>query len=140
MEGLIQKTMMNRDAAGFAAIVKGQVTSDFKYTDTPGGKPMGFDQMVAGMRAGFAAMTKVTVAEAKILNVTPKNPTTTATVMMIHTMNYISTDPTTKKNHTHTFRGVSIDTYKNLNGVWKMSSMAWKSTEMTKDGVHVKAA
>src|SRR5579862_6172391 len=67
----ITAAMLKRDVNAFRNVVKGGVTSDFKYSE-PGGKPMNFDAMIGGMKAGFAMYSKITKASSEIVTVKEK--------------------------------------------------------------------
>ncbi len=135
MDDVLHKAFMNKDISAFAGAMRGHVTADFKYYDNPTAKPMGFDQMVSGIKMGFSQMSEMVSEQSKLLNV--KMSGNTATAYTVHYMSYKSVDKQ-KKVHTGTFSGVSIDTYKNVGGAWKMASMAWKSQEIKSDGHRIK--
>jgi hypothetical protein len=139
MGDAVQKAMMNRDIAAFNMALKGRVTPDFKYYETASAKPMTYDQMIAGMKMGFASMSSVKMAEMKVLSVKPDkvDMADSATVVTSHHMSAITTDAK-KKSHVMTFSGTSIDTYKKVGGNWLMSSMTWKLQETKLDGHRMK--
>src|SRR5690348_7845385 len=70
MNGPIRKAMMKKDINGFAKVVKGGVTSDFKYSED--GRAMTFDQMLDGMKQGFSMYSKITKADTKVMKCTEK--------------------------------------------------------------------
>ncbi len=129
MNKTMHTVMMNRDINAFIKAVKGGVTKDFKYSEQ--GKAQTFDQMVAGMKGGFAMMTKVTAADSKVLSLTERGNSATCTTQ--HTMMGITMDPK-HKAHKLGFTGTSVETYRKEKGKWLMSSMSWKSQQMTMDG------
>ena len=132
IEGMNRKlhpVMMNRDIDGFVKIVKSYITKDFKYSEQ--GKSIGFDKMVAGMKQGFAMMTRMTSEDTVLLSLTQKGQTATGTSQ--HRMKGITTDKDGTE-HKLAFVGTSVETYRLVNGKWLMSSMAWRTQQMTLDG------
>lgn len=132
MNHMIAKVMMKKDIEGFRKIVKGSITSDFTYTEN--GQSMNFDKMVDGMKQGFASLSKVTAVSSSIVSL--KQTTNSATATMKHSMSGIMIDEK-KKSHKMVFTGTSVDTYRKVNGKWKMSSMNWKASKMMMDGKEV---
>ena len=126
----IKNAMMKKDINQFSKVVKGGVTSDFKYSED--GRSMTFDQMLAGMKQGFAMYSKITKADTKLVKVSEKGMMGTA--VETHTMEGMAMMPNDKKPHKIVFVGTSNETYKKINGKWKMASMAMKTTKMTMDG------
>src|SRR5579885_2078526 len=72
----ISKVMKKKDIEGFKKLVKDSVTPDFKYSED--GRSMSFDDMVAGMKQGFAMYSAITRADTKIVNVKQKGSAGTA--------------------------------------------------------------
>ena len=132
MGGSATKAIKARDVTAFANVMKTSITPDFKYTEGPTAKPMGFDGMVAGMKAGLGMMKDISVADMHILSL--KQTGDTATVLTSHKMVGHTLPGKDKKSHLMSFSGVSVDTYKKVGGAWKMSGMAWKSQEQKMDG------
>ena len=126
----ITNAIKHKDVAAFKKVVKGGVTPDFKYVDD--GHAMNFDQMIEGMKQGFAMYSTFTKVEAKIVSVSEKGSAGTAVEK--HTMVGTMLDPKTKKNHVVAFEGTSDETFKKVNGKWLMASMAMKTDKMTMDG------
>jgi hypothetical protein len=131
------KALSNRDITAFKKALTGKVTADFKYFDTPTAKPMNFDQMVATMKMGLSQMSKVTLADERLLS-TSKQVGDSITVLTIHHMTGLTTPGPDKKTHSMSFAGVSTDVYKKVGGKWLLSSMTWKSTEQKMDGHRMK--
>ncbi len=121
--------MMKKDIEGFKKIVKGGVTPDFKYSE--GGPSMGFDEMVAGMKQGFAMYSKITKTTTKLVSVKEKGNDGTAVEK--HTMVGMMMGPD-KKSHKVVFAGTSDETYKKVGKKWLMASMTMKTDKMTMDG------
>jgi len=129
MNGPISKVMMKKDIDGFKKIVQNSVTPDFKYSED--GRSMSFDQMVDGMKQGFAMYSKVTSAKTKVVSVKEKGNDGTAVEQ--HTMKGITMGPD-KKSHKVVFVGTSNETYKKVNGKWLMATMEMKTDKLTMDG------
>ena len=129
VDGPICKAMMRKDIEGFKKIVKGATTPDFKYSE--GGPAMGFDDMIQGMKQGFAMYSKITKAETKLVSVKEKG--TEGSSVEKHTMVGMMMGPD-KKSHKVAFMGTSNSTYKKVNGKWLMASMNMKTDKMTMDG------
>lgn len=125
----IVAAMKKRDADAFGKIVKAGVTKDFKYVEN--GQTQTLDQMIEGMRMGFAMMTKVTKCEAKIKTLKETGNSGTATIW--HSM---AGDMKMEDGKTHkmTFEGTSTNTFRKEGGKWKMSSMVWGKQTMKMDG------
>lgn len=126
----ISNAMKKRDVAAFKKIVQGGVTSDFKYSED--GRAQTFDEMVEGMKQGFAMYSTISRADTKIISVSEKG--TSGTAVEKHTMAGTMIDPKSKKKHVVVFEGTSNETYKKLNGKWLMASMDMKTDKMTMDG------
>jgi hypothetical protein len=122
------RLLEKKDMDGFVKFIKGEVTTDFKYTE--GGKTMTFDEMAAELKMGMGAMT-ITHASEKILSLTEKGES--ATALMNHVVDGTTGDKA-KKVHKIRSSGTSLDTYRKENGKWLMASMAWKDSMMTVDG------
>jgi hypothetical protein len=129
MNTAVQKALMKKDIAGFKKAVKAGSTSDFKYIER--GKTMDLDTMCEMMKQGLGSLTKVTEASTKIKDLKEKGNTATCTA--IHTMKGTMMGPD-KKSHKMVMIGTSKDTYKKVNGKWKMSIMEWTADKMTMDG------
>jgi len=125
----IKKAMMKKDINAFKKVVKGGVTSDFKYSED--GRSMGFDEMVAGMKQGFSMYTKISRADTKLVKVSEKG--TMGTAVEQHVMEGMMMGPD-KKAHKVAFMGTSNETYRKVKGKWMMASMAMKTDKMTMDG------
>ncbi len=121
--------MMKRDAAAFAKAVKGGVTSDFKYSEA--GRTMSFESMLAGMKQGFAIETRCLRADTTILSVKEKGKTGSAVEQ--HVMDVLTMGPD-KKVHKMSFVGRSDETYRKVNGKWKLASMDMKTIRSSMDG------
>jgi hypothetical protein len=134
----VSAALMKKDIAAFSAAMKGNVTSDFKYYDNAKAKPMTFDQMVGGMKMGLAMISQMKSADDRLLSLKTVGDTTTAKT--IHSLVGLIADPKTKRNHTMSFSGVSVDVFKKVGGSWKMSSMTWLSQGRKMDGVSVSTA
>lgn len=122
----MHSVMMHKDIDGFVKVVKGGTTEDFKYSEN--GRDMTFDQMVDGMKQGFAMLSKVVSADSKLLTLEEHGDSATSTTR--HSMLGITQDG----KHKMGFTGTSVETYRKENGKWLMASMAWKSEQMTMDG------
>lgn len=122
--------LLKKDVATFEKLLAPTVAKDFKYQE-PGGKPMGFKEMVAGMKMGMAAYTKVTKASVKVIAV--KQSGNTATAIEQHTMEGLMSGPD-KKSHKMVFVGTSNETYKKVGGKWLLTNMTMKADKMTRDG------
>jgi hypothetical protein len=129
MDKTMHTVMMKRDINGFVKAVKSGITSDFKYSEN--GREMSFDKMVDGMKQGFAMMSKMTRADAKLVSLKEKG--NSATSMTSHHMAGVTMDAK-KKSHKMVFTGTSAETYRKENGKWLMSSMTWKDQKITLDG------
>jgi hypothetical protein len=125
----IEAAFMKRDADGFKKVVQNHMTSDFKYTE--GDQIMNFDQMVGGIRQGFSKYSKITSVSMRVLSV--KEHGATGTVVESQTMDGIVKGPD-KKTHKAAYAGVSTETYRKVNGLWKMATMSIKTEKMTFDG------
>lgn len=134
MNKTMHTVMMKKDINGFVKAVKGGITSDFKYSEQ--GRSMTFDEMVAGMRQGFAMMQKMTAADSKIVSLKEKGNAATCTTG--HVMKAVTMDGK-KKPHKMEFTGTSIETYRKEKGKWKMASMTWSDQKITMDGKPLQA-
>src|SRR5438309_2058882 len=85
----ISNAMRKKDVAAFKKVVKGGVTSDFKYSED--GRALTFDQMIDGMKQGFAMYSTITRADSKIVSVREKGSSGTAVEK--HTMLGTMLDP-----------------------------------------------
>ena len=126
----ISKVMKKKDVEGFKKLVKGAVTPDFKYSED--GRSMGFDEMVEGMKQGFAIYSTISKVDTKIVTVSQKG--TAGTAVEKHMMEGTMMDPKTRKSHKVAFIGTSHETYKKVKGKWLMASMDMKTDKMTMDG------
>jgi hypothetical protein len=129
MDKPIRSAMMKRDINAFEKTVKGGITPDFKYWED--GRSMAFDQMISNMKQGFLMYKKVTKVNTKLMSVKEKG--TMGSAVEKHMMEGVITGPD-KKSHTMSFVGTSNDTYKKVNGKWKMASMTMKTDKMMMDG------
>ena len=129
VDGPVCRAMMKKDIKGFEKIVKPAVTPDFKYSE--GGPAMGFDEMIAGMKQGFAMYSKITKAQTKLVSV--KENGSMGSSVEKHTMVGMMMGPD-KKSHKVVFAGTSNSTYKKVNGKWLMATMNMKTDKMTMDG------
>jgi hypothetical protein len=125
----IRAAMMKKDIDGFAKVVKGGITPDFKYSEN--GQAMSFDQMLDGMKQGFAMYSKITKADTHLVKVSEKGAMGSA--IEKHVMEGTGMGPD-KKAHKMAFMGTSIETYKKVKGKWMMASMNMKTDKMTMDG------
>jgi hypothetical protein len=126
----IEAALMKRDVAAFSKVVKGYVTSDFKYSDF-GGKPMDFDKMVAEMRQGLSAYSKITKSTSVV--VSAKEHGSAGSAVEKQTMEGLTMGPD-KKTHKMVYEGTSTETFRKVQGKWKMATMVVKTDKMTLDG------
>jgi len=91
--------------------------------------------MIAGVKQGFAAVTKYTSTYTKVLKVDVKG--NDATALVVHRMTGVTVGPD-KKPTSYSFDGVSIDGYHLDGGKWKMATMSWKSSTVRVGGHLVK--
>lgn len=124
------KAMQKKDMTAFAKILKPITAPDFVYSET-GQKPMGFDQMVAGMKMGLGAMSKITYVNSHILTIKGGGKTKVASI--VHEMAGVMPDPK-KKTHTMSYKLISQDKYELKGGKWLWKSMTITSTQMKMDG------
>jgi len=126
---MMGEVIKKRDINLFLKTVKGGVSKDFKYIEA--GKVSNFDTMVAGMKGGFAMLSKVDTATAKIATLVEKGNTATCT-----TEHYISAQTMDEHKKPHKFEviGLSVETYRNEKGKWLMTSMNWKKQTIKMDG------
>lgn len=126
----VADALKHKDIAAFAKLTKNAMTPDFKYSDD-GSKPMDYKTMVAGMKQGLGMYSKITDSWAKVVSV--KEHGSTATAVEKHYMAGLTTGRD-KKPHKMAYEGTSIETFRKVHGVWKMSSMSMKTDKMTMDG------
>ncbi len=129
MNKKVGKCIIKRDIDGFTKLVKGGVTSDFKYSED--GKVMNFDEMVAMMKQGFAQQPAVTSANSTIVSLKEKG--NAATAVCKHVMSGTMMGPD-KKKHKFSMTGLSTETYKKIGKDWKMATMSWKNGDFMVDG------
>ena len=129
MNRAVLRSMMKQDISMFVRLEKGNVTPDFKYTES--GQSLDFDTMVKMMKKGFAMYTKMVSATTKTIKVTENGKTGTS-MSIHHTAGKIM--GADKKSHLLVVDGKSSGTYVKVNGKWMMSGMHWLSTKMTMDG------
>lgn len=128
----IGAAMKKKDFAALSKAMKASCTKDFVYIEKGvKGPPQNIDQVIEGIKMGLSSMSKVTVADAKILSLKEKGNTGWAKAQ--HTMGGITAGPD-KKNHTMIIVGTVEETYVKQGGKWKMSKMVWLSQKMTMDG------
>ena len=125
----IASAMKKKDFASLEKQMRAGSTADFKYTEQ--GKTEGLDAMLTQMKAGLGMMNSFSVCKLEILSL--KQNGNSAVGMLRHTLTG-TMKGADKKTHTMTFTGVSQNTYKNVGGQWKMSSMTWKSQNESMDG------
>jgi hypothetical protein len=130
MNKKIEATFLKKDIAGFAKVTKNGMTPDFKYSDE-GGKPMGADMMIAGMKQGFSMYSKITTAKTTIVSV--KEMGDSGRAVEKHMMGGITMGPD-KKSHKMAYEGTSTETFKKVHGKWLMATMVMKTDKMTLDG------
>ena len=128
----IATAFMKRDVSGFKKIVQSHMTSDFVYTE--GDTTMNFDQMVGRIRQDYSMYSKVTGVSFHILSV--KESGTTGTAIERQSIEGIAKGPS-KKSHITTIVGIGIETYRKVNGKWKMATMSFATEKMTVDGKSV---
>lgn len=126
---LVSACMKKKDFKALAEIMRAGVTPHFTYVEN--GRTENFDAMFQGMKRGLSAMKRLTVCEAKTLEI--KDRGDHATGITRHTMAGTTIGPD-KKPHKLNFVGISTDTYVNVGGEWKMAKMVMKTTTMTMDG------
>ena len=124
-----EKAIAAKNIDAFVKAVKPNVTPDFVYEEN--GQKQTFDQMVAGMKMGFAAITKVTISKATVKSVSEKG--NKGVSQSVHTMGGEMIGPD-KKKHVMVYSGETEETHVKVNGKWLMSKMTWKKTTMTMDG------
>jgi len=136
MDDAVCKAMQKKDLVAFDNALKGVISPDFKYYETPASKPMTYAQMLSEMKMGLGMMTKVNLVDTRLLSV--KSAGDTSTALCIHRMTGLTTGPD-KKSHSMSFSGVSIDVFKKVGSGWKYVSMTWKSQEQKMDGHRIQA-
>jgi len=128
-DAALTKAMKAKDFAKIKKLIKSFVSSDFVYVEE--GRKQTADQMLAGMKMGLGALKKVTVANAKIL--TLKETGNTAVATSIHSAGGLVAGRESKP-HEMVYIGDVVETYKKIDGKWKLQSMRWNNTKMTMDG------
>jgi len=130
MAGKYEKTIKDKDIASFKKLMEANSTKDFKYTEE--GQTMGRDQMLAMMGQGFKMMGTMTKSESKRLSL--KANETSGTCVELHIIEYKQKAPGQTKMSLISYTGKSTDSYKKINGKWKLTSMVWADTKWTMDG------
>jgi hypothetical protein len=130
LAGKYEKSIMNKDMAAFKKLIDTHTTKDFKYTEE--GQTMGRDQMLAMMGQGFKMMGTMTKSETKRLSL--KANETAGTCVEMHIIEYMQKAPGQTKTSLINYTGKSTDSYKKINGKWKLMSMVWSDTKWTMDG------
>lgn len=125
----IKAAFMARDVDGFKKVIQPHMTPDFKYTE--GDRTMNFDQMIEGIKQGFSMYSKMTHVSMAVLSV--KEHGDKGTAVERQAMNGVVKGPD-KKDHKTSYVGLSTETYRKVNGEWKMASMSIKMEKMTMDG------
>jgi ketosteroid isomerase-like protein len=127
--------MVKKDLTGLMAIMKEDVTPDFKHVED--GKTINFQQMSSMMKMGLGMMGKITQAVYKTtdVKVTGTHGTSTTFHKIAGTM--VGAD---KKSHTMVFTGTTTDSYTKDGAKWKMSKMVWTSQTRSVDGKVLGAA
>jgi hypothetical protein len=121
--------MLKKDFSGFATIMKGAITKDFKYIEA--GQTMTFDQMLSNMKMGMSQYKKITKSQTKVFAVQVQGNKATATVW--HMMEGTMMGPD-KKKHTVSYSGNAIESYVKVGKMWKMTTMDWRDTKSLMDG------
>jgi hypothetical protein len=122
--------IQNKDMVAFAKALKPYVSKDFTYSE-PGGKPMGFDKMVEGMKMGLAGFSRVRSAEAHYLTI--KTNGKESVVSSVHKI--VGLIPGKgKRPHVMSYKGLSKDIYRLEGGKYKLVSMTMSTSEVTYDG------
>jgi hypothetical protein len=129
MNADVEKALLAKDINAFDKAMKPHVAANFKYIED--GRESNYQTMVAGMRAGVGAMSKVTVAAVKVLSVKVKGGT--ARVTGEHKLLGTMAGPD-KKQHAMAYSGLSTEQYQLTSGKWLLVTMSMKTAKMTMDG------
>ena len=121
--------LVKRDVDGFKKIIQNHMTSDFIYTE--GDTTMNFGQMIGRIRQDYS--TYITVANVSTQVISVKERGATGTAVERHFMEGTVKGPD-KKPHTTAYVGVSTETYRKVNGMWRMATMSVQTEKMTVDG------
>ena len=87
--------------------------------------------MVSGIRMGLSAYTKMTQVSMTVLSAKERGDK--GSVVERQMMDGIVMGPD-KKAHKMSYVGLSTETYRKVNGQWKMATMSVKTDKMTMDG------
>lgn len=128
MDKAVHIAVLNRDIGGFESAVKAVVTKNF--TSSFKGKASSLRQMVGEMKRVFDAIPKMTSEDSILLSLVKHGDTATCTTM--HKIKGVSEDDSGTSHHLFFF-GTSVDTYRKVNGKWRMSSMVWRTRQLTMD-------
>ena len=120
---------MKHDADGFKKIFRGLVTSDFRFKE--GDTNMGFDQLVGRIRFTYTPYIRMTHVSMQVLSVQEHGAVGSVEVRWF--MERFSKRPG-KKTHASTFVKMTRDTYRKVDGQWKMSKMSMWTEKETVDG------
>ena len=129
MNAEVAHAFLRKDMDAFEKITRAHTTSDFKYVEAE--KTYTFDEMVSQMKQSFATMKKITACSAKSSHFVITGDA--ATSQTDHYMAAIVDGPD-KKQHKMVMNGLSKDTYRKENGMWKLAEMDWTNDKMTLDG------
>jgi len=125
----IAAAFMKRDVDRFKKIVQNHMTADFIYTE--GDTTMSFDQMVGRIRQGYSVYTKMTHVSIQVLSVKEHGDAGTAVESQITEGIVKGLD---KKAHTTAYVGVSKETYRKVDGHWRMATMSMNTEKLIVDG------
>ena len=129
MNKVAAKSILHKDLNAFSKAIKPTVAPDFKYMEN--GTSQNFDQMVDHMKQGVGMMTKVTLAQAKILKLSQKGDAGRCSTVHIIEGTMVGPD---KKSHKLHVEGTSSDVYAKVGSKWLLKTMTFQNGKALMDG------
>lgn len=126
---VVVAAMKKRDFAKLEKVLSQGMTKDFTYVEA--GRTSNFKEMFANMKMGLGMYSEITKVSSTIISVEEKGNVGKVVEKQIMAGKMIGED---KKVHIMEYSGKSYDTYRKVNGKWKLVKMESKEGTMKMDG------
>jgi hypothetical protein len=125
----VEYAFLKMDMAALEKAFRPIVTADFKYVQD--GKPMGYDKMVSTVTKEFVSFAKMKSSSSKTVKLTRHGDIGEA---VIERKQVGILKGAEKSPHVMTFHGFTNDSFRKVDGKWKLASMTWTKSDLTLDG------